>query len=239
MSRSCSFLSRTSRSLMPTMSSLWPVNVVPRTATTPMVFSSRWGCHVLGADRVLALGERHDPRLDVEVAAELLPHDVDVAAEDEVGPVGRQAGRLAAAAPLPLQRQRAEHDRLGRALGARAGRLARRVEEVGEHAHAALLDLGGARVLRVVDEVAVQVLGDDPLRLRLHPGRDERGQVARRVTLEREVLVHEPHGVGRGHPVLGERRARHLLGGEAVAEEGGVGVGREGTGHALLLGGGR
>ena len=32
-----------------------------------------------------------------------------------------------------------------------------RVEEVGEHPDAALLDLGGARVLGVVDEVAVQV----------------------------------------------------------------------------------
>ena len=28
---------------MPTMSSMWPVNVVPRTPTTPIVFSSRWG----------------------------------------------------------------------------------------------------------------------------------------------------------------------------------------------------
>jgi hypothetical protein len=31
---------------------------------------------------------------------------------------------------------------------------------VGEHADAALLDLGRARVLGVVDEVAVEVLGD-------------------------------------------------------------------------------
>ena len=28
---------------MPTMSSRWPVKVVPRTAATPIVFSSRWG----------------------------------------------------------------------------------------------------------------------------------------------------------------------------------------------------
>ena len=144
---------------------------------------------VVRADRVLALGERDDPRLDVEVAAELLPHDVDVAAEDQVRLVGRQVGRLAALLPLPLQGQRAEHDRLGRALGAASGRLARRVEEVGEHPDAALLDLGGDRVLRVVDEVAVQVLGDDPLRLRLHPGGHERGEVALRVALHGEVLV--------------------------------------------------
>ena len=44
-----------------------------------------------------------------------------------------------------------------------AGRLAGRVEEVGEHADAALLDLGRDRILGVVDEVAVEVLGDQPL----------------------------------------------------------------------------
>ena len=42
--------------------------------------------HVLRADRVLVGLERDDPRLDVEVAAELLPHDVHVAAEHEVRP---------------------------------------------------------------------------------------------------------------------------------------------------------
>ena len=51
---------------------------------------------VLGPDRVLVGLQRDDPRLDVEVAAELLPHDVHVAAEHEVRPVGRLAGRLAA-----------------------------------------------------------------------------------------------------------------------------------------------
>ena len=111
---------------------------------------------VLGADRVLVGLQRDDPRLDVEVAAELLPDDVHVAAEDQVRLVGVLAGRLAALAPLPLQRQGAEHDRLRGALGAGAGRLAGGVEEVGEHADAALLDLGRARVLGVVDEVAVR-----------------------------------------------------------------------------------
>ena len=43
------------------------------------------GLDVLGADRVLVGLQRHDPRLDVEVAAELLPDDVHVAAEDQVG----------------------------------------------------------------------------------------------------------------------------------------------------------
>ena len=51
---------------------------------------------VLGPDRELVRLQRDDPRLDVEVAAELLPHDVHVAAEDEVRPVGRLARGLAA-----------------------------------------------------------------------------------------------------------------------------------------------
>lgn len=178
------------------------------------------GLHVLRADRVLVLGKRHDPRLDVEVAAELLPHDVDVAAEDQVGPVDRQVGRLAPLPPLPLQRQRAEHDRLGRALSPTSNGLARCVEEVGEHAHAALLDLGGDGVLRVVDEVAVEVFGDDPLRLRLHPGGDERGEVALRVALHDEVLIQQPHGVRRGHALVGEGLRGSWRGQEPVAEQG-------------------
>ncbi len=146
--------------------------------------------HVVGADRVLVLLERDDPRFDVEVAAELLPHHVDVSSEHEVRPFRRAVRCLLTLLPLPLQGQGAEHDRLGRALGPAAGRLARRrVEQVGQHPHAALLDLGGDRVLGVVDEVAVEVLGDDPLRLGLHPGRHERRQVALRVAFDGEVLV--------------------------------------------------
>jgi hypothetical protein len=58
------------------------------------------------------------------------------------------------------------------------------VEQVGQHPHAALLDLRGDRVLGVVDEVGVEVLRDDPLRLRLHPGRDEGGEVALGIALQ-------------------------------------------------------
>jgi hypothetical protein len=93
------------------------------------------------------------------------------------------------------------------------------VEEVGQHPDTALLDLGGDRVLGVVDEVAVQVLGDDALRLGLHPRGDEGGQVALRVTFEVEVLAHQPQRVGGRHPALGEGRRRGSLGQETVAEE--------------------
>ena len=170
---------------------------------------------VLGPDHVLVLAQADDPRFDVEVAAELLPDHVDVAAEDEVRLVDRQARRLAALLPLPLQRERAEHDRLRGALGAAAGRLAGRVEEVGEHPDAALLDLGRDRVLGVVDEVAVQVLGDDPLRLRLHPGGDEGGEVAPR-DHPRGRVPRRPAASRRARPC---RSAGNVLVGRVFGEE--------------------
>ena len=50
---------------------------------TPIVFSSRWGSTSSGPIVYFGLG-RNDSRLDVEVAAELLPDHVHVAPEDEV-----------------------------------------------------------------------------------------------------------------------------------------------------------
>ena len=124
---------------------------------------------------------------------------------------------LAPLAPLPLQRQRAEHDRLGRALRARAGRLAGGVEQVGEHPDAALLDLRRLRILGVVDEVPVQVLGDDPLRLGLHPRRHEGREVALRDPVEHELLADQAHRVDRAHAVLGQLVVGGGLEQEAVA----------------------
>ena len=156
---------------------------------------------VLGADRVLVGRERDDAGFDVEVAAELLPDDVDVPSEHEVGPVGRLLRRLAPLAPLPLQRERAEHDRLRGPLRARAGRLAGRVEEIGEHPDAALLDLGSLGILGVVDEVRVQVFRDDAVGLGLHPGGDERREVAHRDAVEDHLLFDQT-------PVLPRRSCR-------------------------------
>ena len=93
-----------------------------------------------------------------------------------------------------------------------------RVEQVGEHADAALLDLGRLRVLGVVDEVAVQVLGDDPLRLGLHPRRHERREVAHRDPVEHELLPEQAHRVQRGHPVLRQLLCRCVALEEAVSE---------------------
>ena len=121
---------------------------------------------------------------------------------------------FAALAPLPLQRQRAEHDRLRGALRARARRLPRRVEQVGDHADAALLDLRRLRVLGVIDVVAMEVFGDQALGLRLHPGRHERGEVAHRDAVEHQVLADQPHRVDGRHAVLGQ-----LVVGRAVAQD--------------------
>ena len=174
---------------------------------------------LVGADGRLALRQRDLARLDVEVAAELVPDHVHVAAEDQVRLVGRLRLRLTALLPLPLQGERPEHDRLRGALGAGARRLAGRDEEVGEHADAALLDLGRDRVLGVVDEVPVEVVGDDPLRLRLHPGGDEGRQVALRVALQCQFLRHEAHRVECRHAARREVVGGGVFGEEAIAVE--------------------
>jgi hypothetical protein len=186
--------------------------------------------HVLGPDRVLARLQRDDPRLDVEVAAELLPHHMNVAAEDEVRLVGRLAGGLAPLAPLPLQGERAEHDRLGGTLCAGAGGLPGCVEELGEHTDAPLLDLRGHRVLGVIDEVAVEVLVDHLARLRLHPGGHEGGQVALRNPLDREFLLDQPHRLDGRHRLLG-----HPVTGSIPGQEPSGGPLLEGVVHMDLL----
>ena len=68
--------------------------------------------HVVGIDDVAASGDRRVPRLDVPVAAELLPHHLHVRAEDHVRAVGGLAGRLLARPPAPLHRQSRRASRL-------------------------------------------------------------------------------------------------------------------------------
>ena len=77
----------------------------------------------LGAEVVALALHRHQPRLHVPVAAELLPAHLDVDAHHQVGPVGGLAGGLHPLAPAPLQRQPGQHRRLARA-GRRAARRA-------------------------------------------------------------------------------------------------------------------
>ena len=57
------------------------------------------------------------------------------------------------------------------------------------------------RVLGVVDEVAIEALGDDLLSLGLHPGGDEGGEVALRDAVEDQLLLDQPLRRDRRHPV--------------------------------------
>jgi hypothetical protein len=160
---------------------------------------------------------------------------VHVAAEDEVRLLGRHAIRLAALAPFPLQRQRAEHDRLRRTLSAGPGRLAGGVEQLCQHPDAASLDLERPGVLGVVDEVAVEVAVDHPSRLGLHPGGNEGGQVALRDALDGEFLLDQSLRCDRHQRVLRDRVVGGALGQEG-AGGGGLGNGSRHIHFILLLG---
>jgi hypothetical protein len=92
------------------------------------------------------------------------------------------------------------------------------VEQVGDHPNATLLDLGRLRMLGVVDEVAMEVLGDQPPGLRLHPGGHERGEVPHRDAVEDELLLDQAEGVHCTHAGFGQPLVRGGLEQELVAE---------------------
>ena len=157
---------------------------------------------------------RHVARLHLPVAAELLPAHLDVRAHDQVR-LGRvQPGRLPPGPPPPQHRHPAEHAGLARPGGRAAGRLAacRGVPQVGEDVHAAPLELGGLRVLVLVDHVLGGALGHQQLGLRLHPGGDERGQVEPGVAVEDELVPDDLQRGARQDPVL-----RQLVPGDLAA----------------------
>ena len=160
--------------------------------------------HRLGrAELVAARLQRDVPGLDVPVPAELLPADLDVRAHDHVRPVGRHAGRLAPGAPAPQQRHAAEHARLARPGGRAADRLVvRRVPQVAEDVHAAVLKLGGLRVLVLVDHVLLSALGHQRLGLWLHPRGDEGREVQPGVAVEDELITDDLKGRARQDAVL-------------------------------------
>ncbi len=154
--------------------------------------------------------ERDRAQFDVEVAGELLPADLDGPAH-QVGPVDGEALGLAAGAPAEFEGEAAEHGGLaGPGGGAAGGRTAdRRVPQVGQDVDAAGLDLGGLRVLVLVDHVLVEALVHQPVYAVVGPGGAEGGQVLGRVAVEEELVAEQlvDHLGGRvivGHPVLGE-----------------------------------
>ena len=100
------------------------------------------------------------------------------------------------------------------------GRL-RRVPQVGEHVHAAPLDLGGLRVLVLVDHVLVDRQVHQPVDLRLLPRLAERGQVLAGVAVEHQLVGDDGEGVLGAPLVRREAVLRRRLG-QVVAGVDGV-----------------
>ena len=161
-----------------------------------MVFSSHWAA-ACGAAQVQPVRlHRHQPGLHVPVAAELIPADLGIRAQHQVGPGGVGARRPAACAPAPQQGHAAEHAGLAGPGRGAAGRrpVLRRVPQGGQDVHAPRLQLRGLRVLVLVDHVLAEAFGHQLLRLGLHPGGHERGQVEPGVAVQGELV---PHGLER------------------------------------------
>ena len=166
---------------------------------------------VRGDVQAIAL-HRHQAHLDVPVVGELLPADLDVDSHDDVGRVDRLALCLAPMLPASLEGEPAQHRRLARAGRRAAGGLigVLRVPQAREDRDAAHLELGGLRVLVLVDHVLVEALGHERLRLRLHPGGDERRQVEAGVAVDHQLVVDDLVGHVRRNLALGDPVARNL-----------------------------
>jgi hypothetical protein len=143
-------------------------------------------------DHVAGVGTEGVAFLDVEVAGGLLPAHLNGAVHDEVGVMPVFAFGLALVLPSSLHGQGAQHDGLGGADARGAHGLlvvvvGGCVVETGDHADAAVLDLGGFGVLFVVDEVLAEGFGHEFLGLVFHVGGDEGGKVEHWVAIEGEL----------------------------------------------------
>ncbi len=169
--------------------------------------------HPLSGQVGLLLRDGHVPGLDVPIVRELLPDHLHRGAEDDVGCVGRSAGRLPTLLPAALQGEAGEHARLRGADrgGADRGVRLRRVPEVGEDVHAPLLDGRGLRVLVLVDHVLIERFRVQLGRLGLHPGRDECRQVLAGVAVQQELVVDDLVGGVGLHLALGDPPTRNPL----------------------------
>ena len=167
---------------------------------------------LLGGEVEAIALHRHEPHLDVPVVRELLPAHLDVDAHDDVRLVGRLPRGRSRLLPAPLEREPAEHRRLARARRRAARRLVcfGRMPEPAEDVDAAHLELGGLRILVLVDHVLVEALGHEPLRLRLHPRADERGEVEPRIPVEHQLVVDDLVRAVRRHLVCRQLVARDV-----------------------------
>ena len=188
---------------MPTMSSAWPVNVVPSTAATPIVFSSTCGSTSSGPIVYLSSAAAARSAARRRSSGRTSPRR-------RARRRRRRGSGLSVGLPAASRRSRHFHfsDSAPSMIASDEPWVRAPVVSPGALKRSASMRMQRCsisavlRVLGVVDEVAVQVLGDDPLRLGLHPGRHEGGQVALRDPVEDEVLLDQP---------LRDRAARRRL----------------------------
>ena len=156
-------------------------------------------------EHLVLLGDRHVARLDVPVVAELLPAHLHRAGEDEVGLLGRLARRAPCQLPAALERQPAEHARLGRPDRRGADRLPRRPASSTATAiifqqRVSIAAVCGYSSLSTMFLSAVSEYSS--VGVRVHPRPDERREVQPRVAVEHRLVVDD---LVRG---LGERLPR-------------------------------
>lgn len=172
-------------------------------------------CGGLRVEMESAALHRDLPGLDLPEIAELLPADLHIDAHDQIGFGGRRVAVGVPGRPAAFERQAGEHAGLAGAGGRTAHR--RRgvggVPQVGEHRHTATFQLGGTRVLVLVDHVLVPALTHQHPGLGLHPGGDEGGEIEPGVSVEHQLVMDQAvRGRGRqrsvGQPVP-RRRGRH------------------------------
>ena len=148
--------------------------------------------------------------LDIPIAGELVPADLH-GAGDQVRFVEGFALGASAGLPATLERETAKHRRLAGAGGraADAARIRRRVPEIREHVHATRLDLGGLRILVLVDHVLVDAVVHQLVDLGLAPRLAEGREILPRVAVEQQFVpdgridIARIAGGGR-EPVLGK-----------------------------------
>ena len=163
-----------------------------------MVFSSHALEHFFGRHDQPVVFHRDLAMLDVPIAGELVPADLDRPG-DQVRFVDRLAGGLAFRFPGPLHRHSAQHGRFagaGRRTTDRVGGL-RRVPQIGQHVDAAGLDFGGLRILVLVDHVLVHALVHQSVDFGLGPGLAEGRQVLTGVAVEHQFVMDDRIGMSR------------------------------------------
>jgi|GEM_PF-5172332 len=155
----------------------------------------------------------------IPVAAELVPANLHRAAH-QVRFIGGFAFFPAAGTPAPQRGHAAQHARLAGADGGATdgGGICRCMPQIGNHAHAALLNLCALRVLILINHVLAQAQIHELVDLAVAPRLAECCQILARVAIQQQFLADEligifrPHGVGRN--LLVGQGSGHICGPE-------------------------